>query len=82
MAMTTLFRVVLSGVPTDRAGVGSGALATTQQTSLAVGVATLGTLYTGLAGTGALGTRDAFLLVLGVLAVVAAVIAVIARRLA
>ena len=81
MAMTTLFRVVLSGVPTDRAGVGSGALATTQQTSLAVGVATLGTLYTGLAGAGAPGTRDAFLLVLGVLAVVAAGMAVAARRL-
>lgn len=82
MAMTTLFRVVLSGVPTERAGVGSGALATTQQTSLALGVATLGTLYTGLDGSGALGTRDAFLLVLGVLAVVAGVIAVTARGLA
>lgn len=82
MAVTTLFRVVLSGVPTDRAGVGSGALATTQQTSLALGVATLGTLYTGLDGTGVLGTRDAFLLVLAVLAVVAGVVAVAARRLA
>jgi MFS family permease len=81
MAATTLFRVVLSGVPTDRAGVGSGALATTQQTSLALGVATLGTLYTGLGAGGALGSRYAFVLVLGVLAVIACVIVIAGRRL-
>jgi MFS family permease len=44
-----LFRVVLSRVPAERAGVGSGVLATTQQSSLALGVATLGTLYLTLA---------------------------------
>ncbi|HEX5117203.1 MAG TPA: MFS transporter [Pseudonocardiaceae bacterium] len=80
MSATTLFRVVLSGVPTERAGVGSGALATTQQTSLALGVATLGTLYTGL-GASALGSRDAFVLVLGVLVVIACAVAVAGRRL-
>jgi hypothetical protein len=46
---TPLFRVVLSRIPAARAGVGSGVLATTQQSSLALGVATLGTLYLTLA---------------------------------
>ncbi|MFJ9457663.1 MFS transporter [Kitasatospora sp. NPDC101447] len=45
---TPLFRVVLSKVPAARAGVGSGVLATSQQSSLALGVATLGTLYLSL----------------------------------
>ncbi|MFE6056033.1 MFS transporter [Kitasatospora sp. NPDC056446] len=45
---TPLFRVVLSKVPAARAGVGSGVLATGQQSSLAFGVATLGTLYLSL----------------------------------
>ncbi|WUS68669.1 MFS transporter [Kitasatospora sp. NBC_01246] len=48
---TPLFRVVLSKVPADRAGVGSGVLATSQQSSLALGVATLGSLYLALAPT-------------------------------
>jgi MFS family permease len=81
MTMTTLFRVVLSGVPAERAGVGSGALATTQQTSLALGVATVGSLFAGLSAAGELGTRNAFVLVLGVLLVIAAVIAVAGRAL-
>ncbi|MFJ5117784.1 MFS transporter [Kitasatospora sp. NPDC088548] len=61
---TPLFRVVLSKVPTDRAGVGSGVLATSQQSSLALGVATLGTLY--LALSPALGMDRALALVLGI----------------
>jgi MFS family permease len=81
MGMTTLFRVVLSGVPAERAGVGSGALATTQQTALALGVATLGTLYTSLAAATELGARNAFVLVLGVLLVIAGVVVVGGRRL-
>ncbi len=43
-----VFRVVLSEVPTARAGVGSGVVITTQQSSLALGVATLGTLFLAL----------------------------------
>ncbi len=81
MTLTTLFRVVLSGVPAERAGVGSGALATTQQTALALGVATLGTLYTSLAAAHQIGARDAFVVVLGVLLVIAGVVAVGGRRL-
>jgi len=40
-----LFRVVLTDVPADMAGIGSGVLVTIQQTGLALGVATLGGLY-------------------------------------
>jgi MFS family permease len=51
MAMSTLFRIVLSEVPTERAGVGGGVMVTAQQSSLALGVATLGTLFLSLATT-------------------------------
>jgi MFS family permease len=81
MTMTTLFRIVLSGVPAERAGVGSGALATAQQTSFALGVATLGSLFASLSAAKELGTRDAFVLVLVVMLVVAVGIAVFGRRL-
>jgi hypothetical protein len=79
LAMTTLFRIVLSHVPTDLAGVGSGVMTTNQQTSLALGVATLGSLYAALSGS--LGGRDAFALVIGLVAVLAAIVAVTGRRL-
>ncbi|MFD9126092.1 MFS transporter [Kitasatospora sp. NPDC059571] len=59
---TPLFRVVLSKVPAERAGVGSGVLATAQQSSLALGVATLGTLFLALAP--GLGIAHALALVL------------------
>ncbi len=57
LAMSTVFRIVLSEVPADRAGVGSGVMVTTQQSSLALGVATLGTLFLSLASS--VGMRDA-----------------------
>jgi MFS transporter len=53
--LPVVFRIVLSEVPQAQAGVGSGAMATTQQSSLALGVATLGTLFLTLSssvGTG------------------------------
>jgi MFS family permease len=40
-----LINTVLSGVPTESAGAGSGVLSTTQQTAFALGVATLGNVY-------------------------------------
>jgi len=43
-----LFRVVLTDVPAHLAGIGGGALITLQQAGLALGVATLGTLYLAL----------------------------------
>ena len=47
-----LFRSVLADVPTHLGGVGSGVLITVQQSGLALGVATLGTLYLALAPRG------------------------------
>ncbi|MEU0513978.1 MFS transporter [Amycolatopsis sp. NPDC006125] len=79
LAGPTLFRVVLSRVPADSAGAGSGMLTTTQQSALALGVATMGTLYVALAGTW--GAQDALLLVTALQATVMAVAAVAARRL-
>jgi len=79
MAVTTLFRVVLAGVPADLAGVGSGALSTTQQASNAFGVAVMGSLFSGLTASGALDMRTAFLLVLG-LQLIGSIVVVTAGR--
>ncbi|OHV56527.1 MFS transporter [Pseudofrankia sp. BMG5.36] len=49
MLFAGLFRSVLADVPTHLGGIGSGALITLQQSGLALGVATLGTLYLTLA---------------------------------
>ncbi|MEU1015709.1 MFS transporter [Streptomyces sp. NPDC005900] len=57
------FRLVLAAVPAARAGAGSGLAATVQQSCLAVGVATIGSLF--LALVPGLGMRDAFVVVLG-----------------
>jgi len=62
LVMPPLIRLVLSEIPSERAGVGGGMLATTQQSSLALGVATLGTLFLTLAPSH--GMRDALALVL------------------
>jgi MFS family permease len=48
MLFSGLFRVVLSDVPAQLAGIGGGVLITLQQTGLALGVATLGTIYLAL----------------------------------
>ncbi|MFF5478190.1 MFS transporter [Streptomyces sp. NPDC012935] len=55
LQLPVIFRIVLSEVPTARAGVGSGVMITTQQSSLALGVATLGTLFLSLASTMGMG---------------------------
>jgi hypothetical protein len=60
-----LFRIMLSEVPRERAGVGSGVMATTQQATLALGVASVGSLF--LALIGPWGVRDALLVSLLVL---------------
>ncbi|WP_428954807.1 MFS transporter [Streptomyces sp. cg35] len=57
LQLPILFRIILSEVPAARAGVGSGVMTTTQQAALALGVATLGTLFLSLTPT--LGMRDA-----------------------
>ena len=48
MLFAGLFRAVLADVPAHLGGMGSGALITLQQSGLALGVATLGTLYLAL----------------------------------
>jgi MFS family permease len=52
MLFTGLFRITLADVPGHHAGIGSGSLITLQQSGLALGVATLGTLYLALAPHG------------------------------
>lgn len=59
LQLPIIFRIILSEVPTERAGVGSGVMTTTQQASLALGVATLGTLFLSL--TSSQGMRDALI---------------------
>ncbi len=81
LVMPSLVRVVLSEVPVSEAGVGSGVLTTTQQVSLAIGVATLGSLFVSLAPASAIGTLHAADLVLGVQALFAVGIAAGSRGL-
>ncbi|GAA0456800.1 MFS transporter [Streptomyces sp. NPDC046215] len=57
-------RVVLSEVPVAQAGVGGGVMVTTQQSFMALGVATLGSLFLSL--TPSMGMRDALVATLGV----------------
>jgi MFS family permease len=71
MLFSGLFRAVLADVPPHLAGVGSGVLITLQQSGLALGVATLGTLYLALQPAGipqafavAIGIQLAIILVL------------------
>jgi len=80
LLMSPLFGVVLSQVPAAAAGAGSGVMTTTQQTALALGVATLGSLFLALAGDGT-GVRAAFVVVLAVQVLVALGVAAGARGL-
>ncbi|HTZ27376.1 MAG TPA: MFS transporter [Streptosporangiaceae bacterium] len=81
LIMSPLFGAVLSEVPPRRAGVGSGVLATTQQTALALGVATLGSLYLTIAVPGTAGPDGAASLILGILVLNALGVGVMSRRL-
>jgi EmrB/QacA subfamily drug resistance transporter len=80
LVMSPLFGIVLADVPPAVAGAGAGVLTTTQQTALALGVATLGSLFLALAGDGT-GVRTAFIVVLAVQVVVAIGVSAGARRL-
>nr|WP_310724686.1 MFS transporter [Streptomyces sp. N2A] len=59
LVLPVLLRIVLSELPVAQAGVGGGVMVTTQQSGLALGVATLGTLF--LALLPSVGIRDALL---------------------
>ena len=80
LVMSPLFGIVLSEVPPAMAGAGSGVLTTTQQTALALGVATLGSLFLALTADGA-SAATAFIVVLAIQVVVAAGVAAGARGL-
>ncbi|MEU8692273.1 MFS transporter [Streptomyces sp. NPDC048665] len=62
LQLPNVMRLVLSEVPPARAGVGSGVMVTTQQSALALGVATLGTLFLTLVPR--VGMREALLVAL------------------
>ena len=79
LVMPPLIRLVLSEIPSERAGVGGGLLATTQQSSLALGVATLGTIFLTLAPSH--GMHDALSLVLALQLVLTIGVGVLATRL-
>ncbi|RLV49632.1 MFS transporter [Nocardioides mangrovicus] len=80
LVMLPLMGVVLGQVPTHQAGLASGLLITTQQTCLALGAATVGTLYLALAG-GSLGAGRALEIVSLLLAVVGVLMVPVALRL-
>jgi MFS family permease len=80
LVMSPLFGVVLSEVPQAAAGAGSGVLTTTQQTALALGVATLGSLFLALAGDGT-GVQNGFIIVLAIQIAIAFLVVAGARRL-
>ena len=73
----SLFRLILADVPEHHAGTGSGVLVTVQQAGLALGVATLGPLYTALNSHG---TAGAFAITTGIQVLIAAAIAIGSRR--
>lgn len=73
-----LFRLILLDVPEHLVGVGGGVVTTVQQSGLALGVATLGTLFVGLETAG-IGT--AFVVSLAVQAVIMLAIAAGSRTL-
>jgi hypothetical protein len=62
LQLPNVLRIVMSEVPPARAGVGSGVMVTTQQSALALGVATIGTLFLTLAPH--MGMRDALVITL------------------
>jgi MFS family permease len=69
----SLFRLVLADVPARLAGVGGGVVITLQQTGLALGVSTLGTLFISLR---AHSVSTAFGVVIGIQAVLAVLVTV------
>ena len=73
IAMVTLLRTVLADVPSRLAGIGSGILVTVQQAALALGVASLGSVYLSVAG---ISPARGFALILVAMAVLFGAVAV------
>jgi len=81
LVMLPLMGVVLGQVPVHQAGLASGLLITAQQTCLALGAATVGTLYLSLAGT-TLGAGGALVSICALLSAVALLVIPLSLRLA
>ena len=79
LLMSPIFGVLLSDVPAHLAGAGSGVTATMQQSSLALGVATVGSGYLTL--TGDIGALHATLVILGVITAILILMAGLCVRL-
>ncbi|MER7395406.1 MFS transporter [Streptomyces sp. NPDC000151] len=77
--LPTYFRVMLASVPPERAGAGSGLSVTAQQTCLALGVATIGSVYLGLVPSA--GVRNALLIAFAVQFAGLLAMAALSRRL-
>jgi MFS family permease len=81
LVLSPVFRVVLSEVPAAEAGAASGVLTTMVQTSLALGVGTLGSLYLTVSPASRLGVLDATVLLLVGLVAVAVLVSLLSRKL-
>ncbi|MFZ0664416.1 MAG: MFS transporter [Acidimicrobiales bacterium] len=79
LVVSPLFRTILADVPADRAGAGAGVLTTGQQTALALGVAVIGSVFSGLISP--LGVRGSVVTVLALVVAVALIVSMSARRL-
>ncbi|MFF4226219.1 MFS transporter [Streptomyces sp. L500] len=79
LLMPITMRLVLSEVPVAQAGVGGGVLVTTQQAFMALGVATLGSLFLSLAP--GVGMREGLEITLGVQLVLVVITAGLSLRL-
>ena len=81
LVLSPLFRVVLSEVPPAEAGAASGVLTTMLQTSLALGVGTLGSLYLTVSPAAHLGVLDATVMLIVLLVAVAGLVSLLTRKL-
>ena len=79
LVVSPLLRTILSDVPAERAGAGAGVLATTQQTSLALGVAVVGSLFSALVPQ--TGVKVAAMAVIALVITTASFVAAGSRRL-
>ena len=66
LVMSPIFGLVLSQVPLELAGIGSGVMSTAQQVALAVGATAIGSLFVSLAAGSTDAGRTAFLVVLAI----------------
>ncbi|MCX4593244.1 MULTISPECIES: MFS transporter [Streptomyces] len=73
----TVYRTVLSSIPPNQIGAGSGIVTTTQQTTLALGVALLGAVFVGVSGHSHM--RLGFIVVAAVFLAVAAMFALFGK---